>query len=68
MRLHEDAKTTANVSNVGLAVGGAAVIGGVVLFLTAPAGEAAAPAPGARGRVLPVVGMGSTGVLLQGVW
>lgn len=66
LSLFSDAKTTANVSNVGLAVGGAAVIGGVVLFLTAPAG--AAPAPAARVKVLPVVGLGATGLLLQGVW
>ncbi|MFS8070535.1 MAG: hypothetical protein ACMG6S_29575 [Byssovorax sp.] len=68
LTLHGDAKTTANVSNVAMAVGGAALIGGVVLFLTAPAGEAKRAEQGARVKVLPVVGMGSTGVLLQGVW
>jgi len=73
LTLYGDANTTANVSNVGLAVGGAAVIAGVVLFLTAPSGETAAPAAAAgsarvKVRALPVVGLGSTGVLLQGVW
>lgn len=32
----KDAELTANISNIALAVGGAAVIGGVVLFLVAP--------------------------------
>lgn len=68
LTLYGDAKTTANVSNVALAVGGAAVIGGVVLFLTAPAGEAKRAEQGARLKVLPMVGLGSTGVLLQGAW
>lgn len=68
LALHGDAKTTANVSNVAMAVGGAALIGGVVLFLTAPAGEARRAEQSARVKVLPVVGLGSTGVLLQGVW
>ena len=64
-KLFGDAGTTANVSNVGLAVGGAAVIGGVVLFLTAPS---QASAKAARVWVLPVVDSKTAGVLLQGVW
>lgn len=74
LTLYADANTTANVSNVALAVGGAAVIGGVVLFLTAPGGEAAAPttakasAKAARIEVVPVVSAGAAGVFLQGVW
>lgn len=68
--LFEGAATTANVSNVGMAVGGAAVIGGVVLFLTAPDGAAPPAAKAARMTmmVMPVVGSGVYGVLLQGVW
>lgn len=75
LTLYGDAKTTANVSNVAMGVGGAAVIGGVVLFLTAPAGEApkaeaGAGATGARVKVkvLPMAGLGSAGVLMQGAW
>jgi hypothetical protein len=64
----KDATTTANVANVALAVGGAAVIGGVVLFLTAPAGGAPAKAESARLKVLPGVGPGSGGIFVQGVW
>lgn len=67
-KLFGDAGTTANVSNVGLAVGGAAVIGGVVMFLTAPSEAREAPAKAARAWVLPVVNSGTAGVLLQGVW
>jgi hypothetical protein len=62
------ATTTANVSNVALAVGGAAVIGGVVLFLTAPAGAPPAKAESARLKILPAVGPGSGGIFVQGVW
>jgi serine/threonine-protein kinase len=65
--LYADATTTANVSNVAMAVGGAAVIGGVVLFLTAPAG-AVAKTESARWKVVPLIGAGSGGVFMQGVW
>ena len=67
--LYGDAKTTANGSNIAMAVGGAAVIGGVVLFLTAPAGAAEkAKADSARWKVVPLIGAGSGGVFVQGVW
>ena len=66
-KLYADATTTANVSNVAMAVGGAAVIGGVVLFLTAPAG-ATAKAESARWKVVPLIGAGSGGIFVQGVW
>jgi serine/threonine-protein kinase len=68
LSLLKGATTTANVSNVALAVGGAAVIGGVVLFLTAPADGAPAKAESARLQVLPGVGPGSGGIFVQGVW
>jgi serine/threonine-protein kinase len=68
LSLLKGATTTANISNVALAVGGAAVIGGVVLFLTAPAGGAPAKAESARLKVLPGVGPGSGGIFVQGVW
>jgi hypothetical protein len=68
LKLYTDAETTANVSNVWMGLGGAALIGGVVLFLTAPSGAPAAPAKAARVHVVPVVGAGTTGVVLQGVW
>ncbi len=64
VKLYGDAKTTANVSNVAMAVGGAAVIGGVVLFLTAPS----AKVQSARFKVVPLIGAGSGGIFVQGVW
>lgn len=68
--LYSAANRTANVSNVAMGVGGAAVIAGVVLFLTAPAGGASrATAPEKTTlRVLPAVGLGSAGILWQGAW
>ena len=59
LAIRKDADGLANVSNVALAVGGAAVIGGAVLFLLAP--SAPAPTSAARPsrpsvRVAPVVG------------
>ncbi|MEP7123585.1 MAG: hypothetical protein ABJE95_21835 [Byssovorax sp.] len=68
LSLLKGATTTANVSNVALAVGGAALIGGVVLFLTAPAGEAPSKAESARLRALPWIGSGSGGLFVQGAW
>jgi hypothetical protein len=46
--LSKDARSAGNVATVALAVGAAAVAGGVVLYLTAPRGPAAAPASGGR--------------------
>ena len=68
LKLYDDSKTTANVSNVALAVGGAAVIGGVVLFLTAPAGAAPAKTGSTRWTMVPIAGSGYGGVFVQGVW
>jgi serine/threonine-protein kinase len=44
--LSEDARAAGNVATVALAVGAAAVAGGVVLYLTAPRGPEAAPTTG----------------------
>lgn len=52
LALRKDADTLANVSNVAFAVGGAAVIGGVVLFLVAPSAPAKAGG-GGRPAVAP---------------
>ncbi|MEJ7729181.1 MAG: hypothetical protein WKG00_08195 [Polyangiaceae bacterium] len=46
--LSQDARSAGNVATVALAVGAAAVAGGVVLYLTAPRGPATAPATGRR--------------------
>lgn len=67
--LREDAYTFANVSNAMFAVGGAAVIGGVVVFLTAPSEKKAAPSGAARRiEVRPAVTIGTAGLMLRGEW
>jgi hypothetical protein len=59
-----DGKNAGNVSTVAFAVGGAALAGGVVLWLTAPSG---APKVGSLG-VAPLVARDAGGFLLQGTW
>ena len=66
--LFNGAGTTAKVSDVTLAVGGAAVIAGAVLFITASSAKSDAQTKAARVVVLPTVGAGATGVVLQGAW
>jgi hypothetical protein len=51
--LRHDAVTSATVSTIGFVVGGAAVVGGVVLWFTAPAGK---PAARAGLRIVPILG------------
>lgn len=65
--LQHQARTTANAANVAAALGGAAVVAGVVVFLTTPAG-AQAPKSGAWMRLGPVASAPLTGVILQGGW
>jgi hypothetical protein len=57
------ALTAATVSTIGFVAGSALVVGGLALVLTAPAGS-----PGSlRGiRIVPVLGAGCAGVLLEG--
>ena len=45
LAIRKDGETLANVSNVAFAVGGAALIAGVVIYLTAPS-QSARPASG----------------------
>ncbi|MCB9577825.1 MAG: tetratricopeptide repeat protein [Polyangiaceae bacterium] len=58
--LTDDAKKAATVSNIAFAVGGAALVGGVVLFLTAPSKSDTAI------RVAPAVGPRQASVLVGG--
>ncbi|MFT3765796.1 MAG: hypothetical protein QM820_09795 [Minicystis sp.] len=62
-----EANTFANVSNVGLAVGGAALVAGVVVFVTAPRAKAAA-ATGLRIDAQPLLGPSVAGLSLRGAW
>lgn len=67
LRLQNEANDLANGSNVGFAAGGAALIAGVIVFLTAPS-----PAPKAVGstgiRVAPAAGPGMAGLSIRGAW
>ena len=56
LALHSDAYSDANLSTVFLGAGAAAVIGGAVLFLTAPSSSAPAASVGFDGRVLRLTG------------
>jgi hypothetical protein len=51
--LSDDAKSAARVSNVAFAVGAAALIGGVVLYFTAPGASQAMAGPTMRARLTP---------------
>jgi hypothetical protein len=64
-QLHQDANTTANVSNVAFAAGGAALVAGVIVFVTAPSREAPKPA-GLNVKLGPAVGVGTAGLSLRG--
>jgi hypothetical protein len=59
-----DGKNAGNVSTVAFAVGGAALAGGVVLWLTAPSGK---PTVGSL-ALAPLVGRESGGFALRGTW
>jgi hypothetical protein len=53
-----DAKSAGNLSTIGFVAGGVLLAGGVVLWLTAPSGEATGPR----------VGLAPGGVLVKGAW
>jgi hypothetical protein len=67
LQLQQEANTTANVANVAFAVGGAALIGGLVLFVTAPATKAKPETP-SRVWVGPYVGLQTTALSVRGEW
>jgi hypothetical protein len=56
----DDARSAANLSTIGFAAGGALVATGIVLFVTAPKAERRAV------TVSPLVGNGTTGLVLSG--
>jgi serine/threonine-protein kinase len=64
LALTSDAKDAATVSTIAFGVGAAAVVGGAVLWLTAPN----ASAPSAAVRIAPTVGFSYGGVSVDGVW
>ena len=69
LELRSDARELANVSTVAFALGGAAVVAGVVLFVTAPSEDASALGSVRFGvRVGAIAGPNTGGILLHGGW
>ena len=66
--LGEDAFGAAAVSTVGFVAGGVALVGGTILFLTAPSGPAKSMTGRSRFEAAPIVGFGVRGVSVRGVW
>lgn len=66
--LTEDAKSAATVSNIAFGVGAAALIGGLVLYFTAPEKTASAFVHEPRWRVAPIFGGSTTGLGIQGAF
>lgn len=62
VQLHREARSTATVSNVAFALGGAAVVAGVVLWATAPARQPARTGVSVRVR------MAGTYAVAEGAW
>lgn len=65
VKLHQDANTTANISNVAFAAGGAALVTGIVVFLTAPSSDAV-PSTALEVRLEPPARAGAAGLSLRG--
>ena len=66
--LRDDVETAANVSNVGFILGGAALLAGVILFVTAPSGDSDRAGAALQVRVRTATTVGATGLVLQGAW
>jgi hypothetical protein len=60
---NDDAKTQATLSTVAFVAGGALVVAGAVLYLTAPKAR-----PATAIRLTPAVGMGEVGLRVGGAW
>jgi tetratricopeptide (TPR) repeat protein len=67
-----DALTDGNVASIAFGVGAAALVGGVVLYLTAPSASSTASGAASGGvrnlQVSPLVGLGTGGAVLGGAW
>ncbi|MFN7147576.1 MAG: tetratricopeptide repeat protein [Myxococcota bacterium] len=66
LSLRSDARTLANVSNVALVAGGAALAAGVIVFATAP--STSKPASGLWIHAGPTVGAAGYGFSIEGAW
>ncbi len=68
VELNGEAKTAATVSTVAFAVGAAAVVASVVLFLTAPTEDDESPPQSSRFQLLPATSPGHWGVQATGAF
>ncbi|MEP7120502.1 MAG: hypothetical protein ABJE95_06325 [Byssovorax sp.] len=66
--LGREAFAAATASTVGFLLGGAAIVGGVVTFVTAPSGAPKSSSGARRVEVRPVVGAQTGGVVVLGMW
>jgi serine/threonine-protein kinase len=66
--LESSAKTAGAVSTVAFLVGGAAVVGGVVLFAAAPKGPDKKTTSALRITAAPVIGVTAAGLSMHGEW
>jgi serine/threonine-protein kinase len=66
--LGEDAFGAATVSTVGFIAGGVGLVGGTILFLTAPSRAMKSTVGRPRFEAAPIVGFGVGGVSVRGVW
>ena len=66
LSLRSTARTLGNVANVALAVGGSAIVVGVVLFVTAPGGAAPKPATALRIQAGPSLGAAGPTFSIEG--
>ena len=68
LRLRADAISSGSIATIATLAGGAAVAGGLILVLTAPAGAPSTHEPAGKLRATPTMAMGGGGVMLQGVF
>lgn len=68
LRLRADAISSGSIATIATLAGGAAVAGGLMLVLTAPASAPSTHEPAGKLRATPTMAMGGGGLMLQGVF
>ena len=68
LALRTDGKQLADGADVGLAVGGAALVTGIILFATAPSGDTDKRAGTGSVRLCPNVSLAGPGLAIEGAW
>ena len=68
VQLRDDARTSGNISTIAFGAGAAALVGGIVLYVTAPSSSAAVTTTAASRRIdaAPLFGNGTTGLTIRG--